>query len=156
MGNTNLAPVPTQTPITAQSMLTIPWQSWFIQLYTLVLAASQIDATAAAAAAASSATAAASASTSASGYSTSALGYSNSAATSASIATTAAGQANGSAASAAASAAAAEAAATSQSFAPYNISSTITVPVNTQMVTFQRVSLLAGGRLVIKGRGRIL
>jgi hypothetical protein len=153
MGNVNLAPVPYQTPISGpQSIITGPWQAWFRQLTNIVLTASQVNATAAAAAAAASAAQAASSSSSAGGFSTAALGYSTTSATSSATAVTAASQAAASALAAAASAAAA----TGQGFAPYIISSTVTVPANFQMVAFQQITLLPGGRFQIFGRGRLL
>lgn len=147
----NLGPVPYQTPVTSvQGLLTTPWQAWFRQIANLVLTASQIDATAAAAEAEAAATAAEAAEINAQSYAANAL---TSATNSASSATDAANSATAAAASAAA---AAGATGTGSGFSPYYITSSITVPVNTQMVTFQRVTLAGSGRLQINGRGRIL
>lgn len=147
--SSKLPPVPYQTPVTGvQGMVTTPWNAWFRQIAALVLSASQIDAATAAADAEAAAALAQSAVTTAQSYSTSAATSATNAAQSASDAATSASQA-------AASAAAAASASSGQAFSPYIITSTIVVPANTQLVTFQRVTL-AGGRLQINGRGRIL
>lgn len=158
---TNLPPVPYKTPmLSGEGFLTSPWQGWFRQLVQMVVGASQIDATTAAANAEAAEAAAASSASVAGGYATTASGYSTSAGASAtgaaSSATAAAASATSAATSATAAQAAVDAAAGSMAFAPDYITSTVTVPVHRQFIAFQRVTIASGGSLQILGRGRIL